>query len=40
MILVAKEDKPYPKPSPLMEQEAFHDIQHNADWLMQNSKRF
>jgi len=34
MIRSAKDDKPYPKPAPLLEQDAFMSIQRNADWLM------
>src|SRR6185436_15045251 len=29
-----KEEKPFPKPPPLLEQDAFMSIQRNADWLM------
>ena len=34
MIRLAKDEKPYPKPPPLLEQDAFMSIQRNADWLM------
>jgi DNA-binding MarR family transcriptional regulator len=34
MIRPAKDDKPYPKPPALLEQDAFMSIQRNADWLM------
>jgi DNA-binding MarR family transcriptional regulator len=34
MIRAAKDDKPFPKPAPLLEQDAFMSIQRNADWLM------
>src|SRR5215213_10918735 len=34
MIRLAKDDKPFPKPPPLLEQDAFMSIQRNADWLM------
>ena len=34
MIRLAKEEKPFPKPPPLLEQDAFMSIQRNADWLM------
>lgn len=34
MIRPAKDDKPFPKPAPLLEQDAFMSIQRNADWLM------
>ena len=29
-----RDDKSFPKPSPLLEQDAFMSIQRNADWLM------
>ena len=29
-----KDEKSFPKPAPLLEQEAFMTIQRNADWLM------
>jgi DNA-binding MarR family transcriptional regulator len=34
MIRFAKDEKPFPKPPPLLEQETFMSIQRNADWLM------
>jgi DNA-binding MarR family transcriptional regulator len=34
MIRSAKDEKSYPKPHPLLEQDAFMSIQRNADWLM------
>ncbi len=34
MIRAAKEEKSFPKPPPLLEQDAFMSIQRNADWLM------
>lgn len=34
MIRAAKDEKPFPKPPPLLEQDAFMSIQRNADWLM------
>jgi DNA-binding MarR family transcriptional regulator len=34
MIRAAKEEKSYPKPPQLLEQDAFMSIQRNADWLM------
>ena len=36
MIRAAKEDKSFPKPPPLLEQDAFMSIQRNADWLMRD----
>jgi DNA-binding MarR family transcriptional regulator len=31
-----KEEKTFPKPAPLLEQEAFMSLQRNADWLMRD----
>ncbi len=31
-----KEEKPFTKPAPLLEQEAFMSLQRNADWLMRD----
>jgi DNA-binding MarR family transcriptional regulator len=36
MIRSAKDEKSYPKPPPLLEQDAFMSIQRNADWLMRD----
>jgi DNA-binding MarR family transcriptional regulator len=36
MIRAAKEDRSFPKPPPLLEQDAFMSIQRNADWLMRD----
>jgi len=36
MIRAAKDDRAFPKPPPLLEQDAFMSIQRNADWLMRD----